>query len=325
MQWVEITTKAPTSNIQGGADSKIGDAPTNPRNSTSVELSDELAGRLIDELHASNTTLRRAYMKCVDQVADATDAELASIETKMTVIGNKFVAQSTGLAGAVWRRYVASANQAHVEDFIGSALEALWRSFLTWDPEKGTFGTWSRQHLTGAVRREVNFHERPHQKYHENNLRRSADSIVEAAVRKTGVAPSDEAVADKLGVSVELLRESRRKPHVSLDAPVGDGSTTRGDLVASDGIITSGVLAKMAASEEGAEALQTMMKAITAQLSPLELYLVLVRQGLHGWEPETVHDIADATGIGREILRRRGNKAIASVEAAAAALSVSAS
>jgi DNA-directed RNA polymerase sigma subunit (sigma70/sigma32) len=59
--------------------------------------------------------------------------------------------------------------------------------------------------------------------------------------------------------------------------------------------------------------LQALAKA-TANLDDLSLYLVFARTGLHGWTPENLPEIAAATGIGREIVRRKTHKALETIK-----------
>lgn len=270
----------------------------------------------LDTQHTINATLRRRYMALEQQAADTDDERtLNRIGRKMQSIGAEFVQLNLGLVGTVCKRYTHGANPSHTTDFNLAGHEALWRSFCYWDPDKATFGTWSRPHIVGALRREANFHERPHRRYHDDLLARRARLELELIERSGAEPPTEEELADILEVSVDKLRDAQRAPYLSLDAPVGDGGDTLADIVGdttSDfaarddtqpAVLSRAALDRLSGDNE--ERYVKKLAQLTMNLDPLELYVVLVYGGLHGWTSENLPQIADTLGIGREVIRRR--------------------
>ena len=277
---------------------------------------------IVDQLHDSNMALRLEYLEVEAQIAEAPDAELDQLAQQLADIGERFVSANTGLAGVLWRKFLPQARSSDTEDFMLSALEALWKSFLSWDPAQGSFGTWSRRHISGALRREVNFYERPHRRYHEDLLVRKAEKLKVKLTAERGLAPSEEELAGELGVSVDKLRSAHRGRSMSLDHPdfaepaVSHHEAPDIDAFHEPDTDPSAVLAALANSDAEPElALQILTRA-TSELDAQELYVTLVRAGLHGWEPESIQEVATTLGVGREILRRRANKAMETVNAA---------
>jgi DNA-directed RNA polymerase sigma subunit (sigma70/sigma32) len=205
-----------------------------------------------------------------------------------------------------------------------ACLEAMWLAFTTWDPKQSTFGTWSRKAIEGALWREVHFHKRPHRKYYEELILRSSAKHADGLADLLGREPTDEEIADAAGITVAQLREVRRGPNLSLDRRPDEDGSSLGEILkdqnseswGSDDSEGLSILNGLTETVDSEELWLSALAKATADLDDLSLYLVFARTGLHGWTPENLPEIAAATGIGREIVRRKTHKALETVQAA---------
>lgn len=288
---------------------------------------------LIDETEGrgeQNKKLRLAYLEIEQQITaaakDNDEAEIERLRPQLSRIGDAFVRYNMGLAGVLVKKYAGQAtSKSDVESYMLACLEAFWAAFTTWDPEKSTFGTWSRLAIQGALWREVHFHEKPHRRYHEELMLRASVNHAEGLREILGRDPSDQEIAAAAGLTVAQLREVRRRPNLSLDRPGPDGEHTLADTIAgrddddSWGDESSSGLSLLNTLSETSSEDDLWLRALavaTADLDDLSLYLVFVRTGLHGWVPENLPEIAAVTGKGREIVRRKIHKALETVTAA---------
>lgn len=287
---------------------------------------------LIDDIEdrgTQNKRLRNSYLEVEQQVLAAatagTEADLARLQRDLSRIGDTFVRYNLGLAGVLVNKYSeATAGEDETKAYMLACMEALWLAFITWDPEKSTFGTWSRKAIEGALWREVHFTKRPHRKYYEELQFRAAVNHAAGLKIVLGREPTDDEIAKAVGISVVQLQEVRRPKPLSLDKPAGeDGEQTLLDVLTSgddgndqwDDDSTGGLalLNAMASNVSEDDVWLRALAAATAELDDLSVYLLFVRTGLHGWNPENLPEIAAATGIGREIVRRKTHKALETV------------
>ena len=279
---------------------------------------------------AANAELRRLYLD-VEQQALAAGANgdvdtVHQLEIELNRIGEQFVRYNMGLAGVLVNKYSDAAIGDDADAYMLACMEAFWLAFTTWDPEQSTFGTWSRKAIEGALWREVRFHKRPHRKYYEELIYRAANNHADSLRELLGREPEDEEIARAAGITVEQLHDVRRPATLSLDKPYDDTGHTLAEMLSGDGgdddtwgEDTSGGLAVLNALAANSSEEDVWIRALSlacADLDDLSLYLIFVRTGLHGWQPENLPEIAAATGIGREIVRRKTHKAFATVQAA---------
>lgn len=283
----------------------------------------------IEDRGEQNKVLRETYLGLEEQLTAAAkrgdDDKVKHLTVKLNRIGDAFIRYNTGLAGVLVKKYSGSSSGADdIEAYMLACLEAMWSSFTTWDPEKSTFGTWSRKAIEGALWREVHFHKRPHRKYYEELTLRSSVNHADGLKQLLGREPTDAEIAQATGISVAQLHEIRRPATVSLDRRVNDEAKTMLDLVEdpasadweSDDTGGLAILNGFADNVSGDDIWLNALAKATADLDDLSLYLVFARTGLHGWNPENLPEIAAATGIGREIVRRKTHKALETVQAA---------
>jgi RNA polymerase sigma factor (sigma-70 family) len=118
--------------------------------------------------------------------------------------------------------------------------------------------------------------------------------------QRLGRDPSEEELAERLGVRLERLREIRQASEdvASLDAPVGaEGDGTLGTLVADLGALDP---ATVAADDDTRRA----VLAAVARLEAREREVLELRFGLHGGEPCTLEEIGQRFGVTRERIRQ---------------------
>ncbi len=285
---------------------------------------------LIDDIEdrgTNNKRLREQYLEIEKQVQTAAlkgdDEAVEKLKAELSRIGDTFMRYNMGLCGVLVKKYITNSNgDDDIESYMLACMEAMWLAFTAWDPSKSSFGTWSRKALEGALWREVAFTMRPQRKYYEELAYRAANNHAEALNVLLGRAPTDEEIAQATGITVAQLRQLRRPRAISLDAPRNDEQTLLDTLGTEDAEQdweaddTGGLHILNAFAAHASEDdlwLQALAKA-TANLDDLSLYLVFARTGLHGWTPENLPEIAAATGIGREIVRRKTHKALETIK-----------
>lgn len=297
---------------------------THPNRAVPTALIDQ-----VEDRGALNAQLRVEYIKIEQQVLDAAkrgdEEEVERLARSLAAIGDRFVRLNMGLAGVLVSKYSDAAGGDEADAYMLACMEAFWLSFISWDPEKSTFGTWSRRAIEGALWREVRFHKRPHRKYYEELIYRAANNHAESLRDLLGREPSEDEIAKAAGITVEQLRDVRRPGLLSLDKPIDTESTeTLADRLSDGddeawGDDTSGgfaLLHTLASNSTEDDVWLRALSMATVDLDDLSLYLIFVRTGLHGWTPENLPEIAAATGIGREIVRRKTHKAFEMVQAA---------
>ncbi len=125
--------------------------------------------------------------------------------------------------------------------------------------------------------------------------------------QQKGGDPSEEEVADEVGLTVDRVREVRdaMQELVSLDRPIGeDGDATMGDLIAD-----AAQLDPADTALEG-DALSQIDAALKA-LDDRERIILVLRFGLGGQEPQTLEEIGAHFGLTRERIRQMQNRALA--------------
>jgi len=283
----------------------------------------------IEDRGEQNKVLRQTYLEIEKQVMSAAkrgdEAGVKDLTVRLNRVGDAFIRYNTGLAGVLVKKYSGTSSSADdIEAYMLACLEAMWLAFTTWDPAQSTFGTWSRKAIEGALWREVHFHKRPHRKYYEELMLRSSVNHADSLKSLLGREPTDEEIADATGITVAQLREVRRGPNLSLDRRIGEDGASLGEILedpnsaswGSDDSEGLSILNGFAETANGEEIWLRALAKATADLDDLSLYLVFARTGLHGWTPENLPEIAAATGIGREIVRRKTHKALEAVQTA---------
>jgi RNA polymerase sigma factor (sigma-70 family) len=127
-----------------------------------------------------------------------------------------------------------------------------------------------------------------------------------------GGEPTEEEIADEIGLSLEAVRDLRRvmQDLTSLDRPIGeDGDSTLGDTVPDpDAIDPAGTAL---AADDAAR-----VEAAMATLEEREQLILVLRFGLRGEEPQTFEEIGERMGLSRERIRQMQNRALAKLRRA---------
>lgn len=263
-------------------------------------------------VHERNRRLRDTYVeleslaKQADKEADRATA--TRLRERMRDIANRFVSSNSDLVAPVARKFRTADSRSHWGDYDAAGMLGLWEAFQKWDPDKATFGTFSRQYIEGRVRREVSTIEHAGLSYHDFTERDKIRKVQASLHCDTGIEPDHREVADAaselLGRNVtvdQVERVSRGRP-ASLDRKVSgdDGGASLGELIADEiEDVTSFDDVDIAAVQH-----------VLAEMDPLTVYVVVRHLGLDGSDGQSFSDIAATCGIGRELLRRRFNDAV---------------
>jgi RNA polymerase primary sigma factor len=124
----------------------------------------------------------------------------------------------------------------------------------------------------------------------------------------TGVVPSVEELAARLGLDTERIVEARRAAQIplSIEAPLGDDSDlTRGDLLGDDSAAQA-----VHWSAEQRELSERLMAALDS-LDPRERTVLRMRFGLERSDERTLTEVAATMGVSRERIRQIEQAALA--------------
>ena len=251
-----------------------------------------------------NIDLKRRWLRVRDELANAElsgDAEAVTrCRSDLDRIATEFFVKNKGLAVSGAKPFLAPGDQ-HGDDYINAASLGLWEAFHRWDPEQGvTFGTFSRQYIKGRIVRAVRTSEYGHISQTDFNRRKDVRDTLTRLTDELDRTPTREEVASATGLTVDAVNRSLAPAATSLDLPVGDGTATLGDLVEDDNAPTSfGVDLSD----------QSQVDRLLDELNELELWVVNARGELLGTPAQSLVEIADEIGVGREIVRRSETKA----------------
>jgi RNA polymerase sigma factor (sigma-70 family) len=220
-------------------------------------------------------------------------------EIAVEAIGSEFFVANRGLAISVAKAFLA-AGEHNADDYVNAASLGLWEAFRKWDPTKGvTFGTFSRQYIKGRLVRTVRSAEFGHISQTDFNRRKEVRETQVKLAEKFDRAPSHEEIAQHLGITTAAVTRALSQREASLDVPVGDGERTLGDYVADDSDHFESFDIEVSSSVD----------RLLDELNELELWLVIARGELLGTPEQSLLQIADEIGVGREIARRAEAKA----------------
>lgn len=256
---------------------------------------DDLVDIDTPDWRSRNTELRTKYIAAQavrDQAVNDNDPDATETATRaLDELGRQFYELNQGLALASARRFSTGAGS--ISDYQAAAALGLWEAFTRWDPARGVaFSTFSRQYVNGRIQRAVRQVEYSQLSQSEFSLRKhirvAANSISSAEQRPATV----EEIAEAVGEKPERVLRTLSAPNASLETPLGDGSSTLGDLIADETPDLGGIDS------------MDDLSALLDNLPDLEAWILAGRSGAYGGETPSLLDIAGHLGIGREIARR---------------------
>lgn len=248
-----------------------------------------------NEAERLNTQLRYQYMS-TKEALEALEPDSRSakrVERKLARIADDFIRSNLGLATLAARPFTGGGrSQEDRDDYKAAAAGAMWEAFLSWDPEKGSFSTWSRRFRDGAVRRAVNTVESPEISYGDFSARPAVLRAV-AELEAAGEDSTDiSAVAEAAGVTKGVAERVMMARPTSLPGTSGD----------EDGNSQDRHIQLQAPSEQlqgGSSDIPDAVKDALNTLTPLELWVYARAHGFDGAAPQPKVRIAASIGVGR--------------------------
>ena len=262
----------------------------------------------VNPVHLRNRDLRQRYVALCEELTsgEIDDKRRRRVEAALDGVAGEFIKANAALAATVARQ--SAKRPSDFEELYQQGLTELWDTFLTWDPDRGTFANYAMFQLKGNVQRlkvkmgrnetYTNFTARPE----------LIDAITELAAT-LGRSPSNEEVAAKTGFTKDRVAQMRRAQDISLATPTGEDMTIA-DLIPPMFFDTT----QLSGDDVEKQWLENLSD-VTKDLTPLETFVLLRHHGLDGAESEGFQQLASRLGLGREQLRRAENAAIDKINA----------
>lgn len=255
--------------------------------------------------------LKTRWLRLGDEIAAAREAgedRLAHrLERRRDHIGSDFCAENKGLATVVARQFFATNSRANHDDYVGAALTGLWEAFKLWDPKQSTFGNYSRLYIEGRVKRDVATMEAEGISYGDFSARQKVRQAEVVLKDKLGRDPTTEEISKESEQTASLVDRVRKARPVSLDTPVGDGESRLGDLIPDDESDSDGTTDFYNEFDPHDPDFRRLLAS--AGLSAAELFVYVRRRGIDSASDQTLNEVGDMVGLGRETIRRHETRA----------------
>jgi RNA polymerase sigma factor (sigma-70 family) len=236
------------------------------------------------------------------------ESQLSEVRAQRRAIEEEIHTANRGFAIVFAKRFLRGTKPELAEDYIATAMEALFNSIRQYDRTRGPFAPWAKLHLKrdilDAVRRQE-YPSIPHQDFAARQVIMDAFRKVSMQRQSGQVSPVEVAASAGFPLAV-VMRILTARPIESLEAL--DEESLERVLFDDDEKLFGRV------TDDIDELFLEYLKRATQCLEMQELLVVLLYNGLTGWPPITFQEIATHLGLGREAVRRRYDRAKTKVE-----------
>ncbi len=228
------------------------------------------------------------------------------------------------------KKFLVRNTSAEARDwYLAAGREGLVKALYAFDATQGTnFAGFASNHVHGTIARACCALEQPHMPYHDFIAFRQVAPIAEAFEQEHGRPATNEELAARTNVSATRISYIRHGGRSLLDARTRTGgkqaashvvfgapsfSFANPTNVAIGNVLNEGRVGVKNVAEFSDEEILALLREKLANCSALDALLVCRKTGWDGYEPETFPELADALGIGREILRLRAAAALQNI------------